>query len=55
LRSERNQPSGCEHEADVELRPMMGRKINGNERSETGLNIGQKEGEPIKAAGAGAR
>ncbi len=40
----------AEGKTDRGLRPALRRQVDGNERAETGLNIGNEEVEPIEAA-----
>jgi hypothetical protein len=43
------------NQTDIALVPGLRRQIDGDERTEAGLNVGQEEGEPIKPAHAAAR
>jgi hypothetical protein len=42
----------AEHEADVDLRPFLRREINGHERPEPGLHVGDEKDEPVESAEA---
>ncbi len=44
-----------QHKADLDLRPFLRSQIDRNERAEAGLNVGEKEDEPVEAALAFAR
>ena len=44
-----------QHQTDLGLGPLLGREVNRDERSESGLHICQKEDEPVEAARALAR
>ena len=48
LHSKGNQSARCQHEPDVELRPVMRRQIDGDEWSEAGLYVCKKESEPVE-------
>jgi hypothetical protein len=37
-----------EHQANVDLRPFLGRQIDGQEGAEAGLDVGNEEGEPVE-------
>jgi hypothetical protein len=42
-----DQPGRRKHKADIELRPVLRGEIDGDERAEAGLHIGNKENEPV--------
>jgi hypothetical protein len=48
LRSKGNQSARCQHEPNVELRPVMRGQIDGDERSKAGLYVCKKESEPVE-------
>ena len=48
LRSKSNEPSRCQHEPNVELRPVMRGQIDSDEWSEAGLYVCKKESEPVE-------
>ena len=50
LPQQRDQAAGREHEADVNLRPLLRREIDRNEWAEAGLNVGHEENEPVEPA-----
>src|SRR5262249_36611668 len=43
------------HEADIDLGPLLRRQVDGQERSEAGLQVGNEEGEPVEPAPACSR
>jgi hypothetical protein len=55
LTSERHQSAGGQNKADIELRPGVRSQINGDERTESGLEVVEEKREPVKAARARAR
>jgi hypothetical protein len=55
LPGQRNKSSRGQDQADIELRPLMRSQIDSNERTKTGLNVGEKKGEPVEAANAPRR
>src|SRR5439155_17762943 len=54
LQRQSGKAAGGENEADVDLRPSLRREIDGDERAESGLHVGDAECEPIEAAQAAA-
>jgi len=55
LTGKRDQSAGSENKTDVELRPLVRGKVNRDERTKAGLDVGQKKGKPIEAAAAAGR
>jgi hypothetical protein len=55
LPGERDQPAHGQNESDVGLRPRGCREVNRHERTEAGLDIGDKEDEPVERPTAGLR
>src|SRR5262249_61764169 len=55
LAGQGDKPAGGEDETDVDLCPGMRREVDRHKRTETGLNVGEEEAEPVKAAVAAAR
>ena len=55
LASERHQSACGQHQPDIQLCPGLRGQVNGDERTETGLDVGKEKGEPVKAARARAR
>ena len=53
LAGERHQAARSKDQADIELRPRMRGEVDGHKRAEAGLDIGEKEREPVEAALAG--
>ena len=44
-----------QHQADLALGPFLGRQVDRDERTETRLDVGEEEDEPVETAQAGAR
>jgi hypothetical protein len=55
LPEQANDTADRQHEADLDLRPLLRGQIDRNERTEAGLNVGEKEDEPVEATLAFAR
>jgi hypothetical protein len=55
LAGERHQSACGQNQPDVELGPGVCSQVNGDERTETGLDVRKEKGEPVKAARARAR
>ena len=55
LKGQRGQASGGQNQSDVDLRPLMGREVDGDEGTEPGLYVGDEEREPVERALAPAR
>jgi len=55
LPGQRHQASDRENEADVDLRPLLRRQVDGDERTKAGLDVGDKENEPVQTAQAARR
>jgi hypothetical protein len=52
LAGERHEPARGQNQPDIELGPSLRGQIDRDERTETGLDVGEKEGEPVEAARA---
>ena len=52
LAGQRDEAADRQDEADLALRPSVGRQIDGDERPEAGLQIGDEECEPVEPATA---
>jgi hypothetical protein len=52
LSEERHDATHREYQADFDLGPLLGGQIDRDERTESGLDVGEKEDEPIKPAAA---
>jgi hypothetical protein len=55
LAGERHEPAGGQNQPDIKLGPSVRGQIDRNERTETGLDVGEKKGEPVEAARASSR
>ena len=47
LAGQGDEPARGQDQADIELRPLMRREIDRNERAEPGLDVGEEEGEQV--------
>ena len=45
-----HEPARRQDQADIELRPLMRSQIDRNERTESGLDVREEEGEPVETA-----
>ena len=48
LAQQRDQAGDRQHQADLDLRPFLRRQVDGDERTEAGLHVGDKEDEPVE-------
>jgi hypothetical protein len=55
LADETDQAADRQDEADIALGPRRRRQVDGNKRPETGLQVGDKENEPIEGVFVAAR
>ena len=55
LADQADEPADRQYEADVDLRPFLGRQKYSDERAKSGLDIGDKEDEPVQAPTAPQR
>src|SRR5262249_35738141 len=55
LQCQSGKPAGGEYEPDVDLRPSLRGEVDGHERSESGLHVGDAERKPVEGALAPAR
>ena len=50
LSQQGHERADAQHQPDLGLRPGLGRQVDGDERNEARLNVGQEEHEPVEAA-----
>ena len=50
LAGQGDEPTGGEDEPNIQLRPGMCRQVDRHKGTEPGLNVGEEEAEPVKAA-----
>ena len=55
LTGQRRDAAGAENESDIALRPRLRCEIDRDERTESGLDVGEKEDEPVEPARTPAR